>query len=344
MTDKKPHKSPARPGSIRSRDEAIQSRRRSAQPELRISRSAAVRREVRAQIAAISRNLGEASTSKDEQQDQPDPMSDESDFEDDEDSPQMTSNVMRNAVRDILVRMPVAVSRTTYTTVLLRLEDFTPLLRDMYIYYHRALFPEGNIPGWNIITQDDFVRCAQMVIKARFDNVFKYYAHAAPNDRVIISETLPLPRCLARVINGLGGVIVNHGVVTVYPIVMREEAQLAANRVNNTDPRVQAQYIAFLKRLQVLNVTTPIPLTRSTDGTKWWLQTVYNAETRVVTDGNARSVYSTSNIMDITPADVLDAHVIQSQHVPVIAAAPKLLYQTDITVNTSNVRSLFYRS
>lgn len=128
----------------------------------------------------------------------------------------ISNNILVDGTTTLLSFIPEQHRTTNSNTIALPLENFEPVLGMMYDHFINKIVPNGAIFN-RYITHNNFVLVSKFLIKGRLDLLFRHYSRQTPANRIVISDTLVMPKCLAEMINGLGGVMVNQAGLTVYP-------------------------------------------------------------------------------------------------------------------------------
>lgn len=226
------------------------------------------------------------------------------------------------------------------TPLTLNIDGFTPFFDAMYNYFCKML--AANPVGFNRrITNVDFVRVCRFLLKGRLDNILREYGRQNPDNRIIITDTFLMPKCLAEVLNGLGGVLVNSKALTIYPIMAAEIVQMDRRIHRMVTHEMQEEYITFVYQLEAAGITKATPMTHVKDGTRWWATTVRD-NANAIANGNNQVVRVFTQVTEATPSDMLIAAIVQHGMEATFPPLLRELCQSELVININSLREAFF--
>lgn len=223
------------------------------------------------------------------------------------------------------------------------LEAYDPVFTSMYNAFHRTCYAAAST--FMPITLANFIRVARLCLKARIDFVYMRLTGARALDRVNQNQAPEMPRCLAEIVNGIGFVSAWNTYATICPHAQqeREEANMRANR---TPALVVGQFNLLVTNLVKKGYTTRVPLSRTEDGTRYYLMQVRDIVVAqpATAQGNAEIVNCRTQIDNTTPADITLAAIVQNGFDGQIPNLGFTVYESDPIAGVSAIRSKFYVS
>lgn len=231
--------------------------------------------------------------------------------------------------------------RIPLTIIDINLAHYDPVLTAMYNAFLHTGYAAASafIP----ITLANFIRVARLCLKARIDFVFMRQTGAKALDRVNLNQAPEMPRCLAELVNGIGFISAWQSFQEVCPHAQQEEEDLNA-RAARTPANIVAQFTLFVKNLAMKGLTTLVPLSRTEDGTRYWLMQVRDVVILQpqTANGHAEIVNCRTQLSDTTPADIMLAAIAQNGFDGVIPSLNFFVYESDAITGIAAIRTKFF--
>lgn len=229
--------------------------------------------------------------------------------EDDNPRASITTNVLVNDLQYLLSMVPQLHRLKSSNTLVMPVNCLDPFFTTMYNFFIQKLVVNATEFD-RYITRADFVHVAHFIFKGRLDDISRHYMRQNPANRIIMSDALVMPKCMAEIINGLGGVLVNDGAILLFP-QLQPEVVAEEHRVHRlATAAMQERFITFTEQLAQHGLTTATPLTHVKDGTRWWTLDVRTREGGDV-NGYNNVVRANCYVHDVTPSDIMHACIAQ---------------------------------
>lgn len=238
---------------------------------------------------------------------------------------------------------PLMHLRVPLTVIDVNLALFDPVLTAMYDAFKHTCYASASqfIP----ITLANFIRVCRLCIKARIDFVYMRQTGARAHDRVNINQAPDMPRCLAEMVNGIGFLTAWNGFSEICPHAIQEVEELN-DRAARTPANIVGQFTLFVKNIAKKGFTTLTPLSRTEDGTRYWVMQARDlvvAQPRTA-EGNAEIVNCRTQIDSSTPGDIMLAAIVQNGFDGNIAPMNFFVYESDPITGIQAIRTKFFLS
>lgn len=206
---------------------------------------------------------------------------------------------------------PIAYRPIQYITVnSLTYVEFFTAMRESII---SALLPGQDITTSSYISEDDFALVCRYLLKSRVDTIHYRVSGQRQNSRISVPTGLPVPKCIADVINIIGTVTLNNGAYMlcpepeVTPPAAGDQLQtkVTAAMLSSFSSFVNTAHSRGLIRTQYISITN--------EGSSAWALGVYETGTQLLANGNCQSVSIYAAFSEFSLSDVIYAAVTQNR-------------------------------
>lgn len=227
------------------------------------------------------------------------------------------------------------------TLININLANYNPVFTEMYEAFLHTCY--ASQAAFMPITLNNFIRVCRLCLKARIDFIYMRQTGARALDRVNLNQAPEMPRCLAEIVNGIGFVSVIDQYIDICPHA-QQEIEPVNERAGRTPHEIVGQFSLLAKNIALKGFTTLVPLSRTEDGTRYWLMQVRDIvvpQPRTAA-GYAEIVNCKIQIDNSTPADVMLAAIVQNGFDGVIPPLNFFIYDSDPVTGVASIRTKFF--
>lgn len=213
--------------------------------------------------------------------------------------------------------------------------EFFKAMRESII---SALLPGQDITATGFISEDDFALVCRYLLKSRVDTIHYRVSGQRQNSRISVPTGLPVPKCIADIINIIGTVTLNNGAYLLCPEPEVTPPAAGDQLQTKVTAAMLSSFSSFVNTAHSRGLIRTQYISISNDGTSAWALGVYETGSQLLANGNCQAVSIYAAFPEFSLSDVIYAAVTQNRMSGQTPLCTQSLWKSDEVRGISGLR------